>query len=83
MADVTKDTLILPKHSNFTPSGTFIEPNKYFAATVGGKRLKRTMKNCKTCKHRFVKTGKNNKSVKCIKCEYRKMVRKMTRKNLK
>jgi len=83
MSELAKETLIFPKNSNLTPTGTFIEPNKYFAATVGGKRTKRTMKQNKSCKHRFVKNGKNKISMKCIKCEYRKMVRKMTRKNLK
>lgn len=84
MTDITKEeALIFPKNGNLIPSGTFINPNKYFSATVGGKRMPKSMKKYNTCKHRLVKTGKNKKSMKCIKCEYRKMVRKMTRKNYK
>lgn len=85
MTDFNKeDALIFPKNNNEVPSGTFIEPNKYFANTVGGKKMTKCIKNGKskknTCKHRFVRTSKSKK---CIKCEYRKIVRKLTRKNRK
>jgi len=78
----SEEAMIFPKNSHLAPTGTFIEPKQFFSSSVGGKR-KKSSKNCKNCKHRFVSTGKHKKSVKCIKCEYRKMARKMTRKNYK
>ena len=78
----SEEAMIFPKNSHLAPTGTFLEPNKFFSNSVGGKRTK-SSKNCKKCKHKFASAGKHKKSMKCIKCEYRKIARRMTRKNCK